>query len=167
MKIKVSKQEPDFEKIWKQMRKEFNNSYFLPECYDYAIDGVDVITESIIYSFIDMGRKWIEEVEDNCGPDLGDQLYGRDRMGEWFTELKIKETRNQLKGQVAPTLSVGYYELVDKKLEVEVPKSMTLSGKFDYWESSRPNYHEGDLLEWEKTNGISRDTGGNILFYGV
>ncbi len=157
-------QKSDYEKIWKKMRQDFKNSYFLPKCYDWAIEGADVITESIIYSFTDMGRRWIQEVEDSVEPDLDDQLYGRDRMGEWFTELKIKEGRKQLGGKVAPTLSVPYYELFDKDLEVEVPKSMTLSEKWNYFESSRPNYHDGDLLEWEKANGITRDRDGNIFF---
>lgn len=82
-----------------EMREIFKNSYFFPICYDDAIDGVNPMTQSIIYNYMRLGQLRIIFVEWHS-PDLGDTLYGGESMVRWIENLTDEETE----GKVPPSL---------------------------------------------------------------
>jgi len=87
--------------INQKLRRRTPNSYFLPDCYDEAICGVNPITESIIYNWTHLGSLYVCHTE-------GNHAYLRDRiecghiMVKWVEEL----TSEELDGKVPPTVMV-------------------------------------------------------------
>jgi len=97
---KLAELERECVKYKTQLRESFNNSYFLPMCYDEAIDGFNPITESIIYNYMLLGE--VCRTSEETHPDYADTLAGGEEMVELIKNLTPEETE----GKVLPTLSL-------------------------------------------------------------
>jgi len=73
------------------------SSYFMPEIFDDAIDGVDPITGCIVYHAILAGYYYAWEYLDVV-PNLKDRIYGAHRFIGWIQKL----TPEDLQGKVPP-----------------------------------------------------------------
>ena len=81
-----------------ELRREFQNSYFLDEIYDDAIWGVNPVTGSIIYEFELLGFLHAWHVEGTYA-DLGDRYECAAITISWVERL----TQEILQGKVMPT----------------------------------------------------------------
>lgn len=96
-KIKKTKWGDKYE-VNLELRRNFPNSYFLDECLDEAICGIDLITGSITYAWEDLGYLYQKFNELSSG-DLFDRMQCSAIVINWTEKL----TQEELQGKIKPT----------------------------------------------------------------
>lgn len=86
-----------------ELRKQFPDSYFLPDGYDDAICGINCITGGVIYDWMHLGfMRILNSAEPSYG-DLGDRIWGAVNMTEHLEKL----TDEDLQGKVRPSILIS------------------------------------------------------------